>query len=100
MRPANVKGKTINFTKPRGWDEKRDGACGILPVRVEAHGILNHHISAWKPGAEELALLNSGGVVELCCVGIQPPVCVSVVEAEPEAAAPVEPRPIGEQDLL
>lgn len=79
MRPTHIKDANANFDKPRTWDEERDGKCGVLSVRVEAHGIRNYHISNWKPDAEELAALAAGGVVELCCVGLQPPVSVSVV---------------------
>ena len=57
-------------------------------------GLYNYHYSTWKPDAEELALLNAGGVVELCCVGIQPPVSVGVV---PEFIVP-EKAPKGEPD--
>jgi hypothetical protein len=84
MRPAPIQGKNANFGKPRDWNEKRDGPCGVLPVRVEQNGIYNNHCSNWKPDAEELALLCKGGVVELCCVGIQPPVSVSVVPEHKE----------------
>ncbi len=78
MMCTNVRGKTTDFGKPPGWDDQRDGRCGTLPVRVEQHGLYNYHYSAWKPDPDELALLNAGGVVELCCVGIQPPVSLNV----------------------
>jgi hypothetical protein len=79
MRPVKVKGQNADFAKPRTWDESQDGPCGTLPVRVEPEGRHNNHYSNWKPDAEELKLLNRGGVVELCCVGIQSPVSLSVV---------------------
>ena len=79
MKPVDIKGATAGFTKPRTWNDDRDGPCGVLPVRVEQEGVYNYHYSAWKPDAEELKLLNRGGVVELCCIGIQPPVSVAVV---------------------
>ena len=79
MKWTNIEGKTHNFSKPKNWDDERDGPCGTFPVRVEEVGLYNFHFSAWKPNAEELALLNAGGVVELCCVGHQPPVSVGVV---------------------
>ena len=79
MRPVKVKGQNADFAKPRSWDDERDGPCGTLPMRVEPEGVYNMHNSNWKPDAEELRLLNRGGVVELCCVGIQPPVSVAVV---------------------
>lgn len=84
MKWTTIKGRTHNFSKPRDWDDERDGPCGTLPVRVEPVSFYNYHYSAWRPDAEELALLNAGGVVELCCVGIQPPVSIHVVEAEPD----------------
>ena len=81
MKWTNIEGKTHNFSKPKNWDDERDGRCGTLPVRVEEVGLYNYHYSTWKPDAEELALLNAGGAVELCCVGQQPPVSVGVVPA-------------------
>ena len=94
MKWTDIGGKNADFAKPRTWDDERDGKCGVLPVRVEPHGLYNYHYSAWKPDAEELALLNAGGAVELCCVGQQPPVSMSVV---PEFIVP-EKAPKGEPD--
>lgn len=76
-----VKNRKIIKHKPPGWDDKEDGPCGRLPVRVEdVHGARFAHLySNWKPDAVELAYLNHGGVVELCCIGAQPPVSVHVV---------------------
>lgn len=82
MRPVRVKGQNANFAKPTEWDDERDGPCGSLPVRLEKVGFYVEHNSAWKPDEEELKLLNEGGVVELCCVGIQPPVLLCVVPRE------------------
>ncbi len=86
MRPTAIKDQNADFAKPRNWDEERDGKCMSLPVRVEPVGLYNYHYSAWKPDAEELAELLAGGVVELCCVGQQPPVSVGVV---PEYVPPL-----------
>jgi hypothetical protein len=80
MLPVEIKNGKHDFAKPRNWDDERDGPCRNLPVRVETRGIYNEHLSNWKPDAEELKLLNNGGVVELCCCGLQPPVSVGVVE--------------------
>jgi hypothetical protein len=79
MQPVKVRDQTIDFVKPHNWDDERDGQCGVLPVRVEQDGRYNCHYSNWKPNIEELKLLAQGGVVELCCVGVQPPVSVAVV---------------------
>lgn len=79
MTPVSVRGKTSEMGEPKGWDESKDGPCAVLDVRVESKGIRNYHYSNWKPLPEELAMLNAGGSVELCCVGVQPPVSVGVV---------------------
>ena len=93
MKWVQIRGKNADFGKPRDWDETRDGPCGTLPVRVEQEGIYNSHYSAWKPDAAELARLNAGGVIELCCVGIQPPVSLAVVN-EHKRTETVSSRPV------
>lgn len=82
MKPTRTRGHTTNFTPPIGWNEERDGKCGVLSVRREVAGAghdLVYHYSTWAPTPDELARLVAGDVVELCCVGVQPPVSVSVV---------------------
>lgn len=79
MKPVEIRGKNADFGKPRDWDETRDGPCGTLPVRVEQFGIYDNHRSNWKPTVDELKRLNAGGVVELSCIGQQPPVMLTVV---------------------
>ena len=86
MRPVKIKDQNADFVKPLDWDDTRDGSCGSLPIRRESVGIYNYHYSAWKPDIEELKLLARGGVVELCCVGVQPPVSLSVVPEHKESA--------------
>ena len=73
MKPVEIRGKNADFGKPHDWVEARDGPCGSLPLRVEQAVIYNFHYSAWKPNAAELARLNAGGVVELCCMLIRLP---------------------------
>ena len=84
MKPASIKDQTTNFNKPRDWNDERDGPCGVLEVRVVKEGRYSCHYSNWKPDAAELAALEAGGVVELCCVGVQPPVSVGVVPEHKE----------------
>ena len=79
MHPVKIKGETASFAKPPDWDESRDGPCGNLSVRVVREGIYNCHYSNWRPTQGELEQLKAGGVVELECVGVQPPVAVRVV---------------------
>lgn len=76
MRPAVIAGATKIFSKPKDWDEERDGKCVDLHVRINPEQRTCE--SAWKPSAEELAALNAGGVVVLSVVGGQPPVMLSV----------------------
>ena len=86
MEKCYVRDQNADFVKPEGWDESKDGVCGQLPIRREQIGRRTYHFSNWRPSAQELAILNAGGVVELCCVGVQPPVSVGVT-----AEAVIEP---------
>jgi hypothetical protein len=79
MIAAQIKDQTKNFHKPLGWDNETDGHCGDLSVKIVQHGRLPYHLSWWEPTVEELKLLAEGGRVELNCVGVQPPVALSVV---------------------
>lgn len=79
MTPVKIKGETSSLKKPRNWDESRDGPCGELSVRVEPFGIYLDYRSNWKPSVVELKRLNAGGVIELSCIGGQPPVMLMVV---------------------
>ena len=82
MIPIETRGATKSFTKPEGWDDEKDGWCGVLSVRVEDVGALrrrSHHVSTWKPSPQEIARLVNGGSIELTCVGVQPPVAMEVI---------------------
>lgn len=72
----------MEITKPIGANFKwlGGGPVADLEVRREPADIGSYvNISAWKPSAEELATLNSGGVVVLHVFGTQhPPVWVGV----------------------
>lgn len=80
MKPVLTRGHTTNFNAPDDWDAQNDGPCGVLSVRTEPYGRFKSYNSTWKPDAEELAQLMRGGVIELCCIGVQPPVAMSVVD--------------------
>jgi hypothetical protein len=80
---VKISGATANFARPSNWDEQRDGPCGELWVRVDRYGAYKQHNFAWKPDAEQLALLNAGGVIEVHIVNeYMPPVGVSVVKQD------------------
>jgi hypothetical protein len=74
MKPVVVRDENADFGPPEGWNDNTDGKCGHLSVRREEYNGRYEFISAWKPTPEELVLLNKGGVVELGCIGVQPPV--------------------------
>jgi hypothetical protein len=87
MRPTHTRDHTTNFTPPIGWDQERDGHCGELSVRREVAGAgrdLIYHYSTWTPTPAERDRIAAGEVIELCCVGIQPPVRIDVVPAPEE----------------
>src|ERR1700733_13287433 len=92
MRPTKTRDMTITYKAPQNWDQAVDGPCGDLEVRVQTHGgnDLPELVSTWKPDANELAMLNEGGVIELFIIttGRQPPVGMCVVA--PVGGAPVK----------
>lgn len=79
MHPVKVERENKIFRKPKGWNEDRDGPCGNLSIRREIICDRLHLFSNWRPSAEDLVILNAGGVIELCCIGSQPPVALSVI---------------------
>lgn len=78
MTPIDIKGHTHRLGAPADWNEERDGPCGSLAVRVT--GSLCQ--SAWKPTAEDVALLSAGGVLILSVFGRMSPVMLHVEEKE------------------
>lgn len=97
MRPTVTRGAQHNYQKPENWDDDKDGPCGDLQVRKELYGSrgIVQCVSTWKPSAEELRMLNAGGVVELAiCTLDQPPCAVyAVMPVAPVDAVIVESRP-------
>lgn len=83
MQFVKVRDENVSYTPPEGWDEAKDGKCGTLSVRRETgQGGRLYCYSNWKPDAADLAILNAGGLIELLCVGGQPPVALSVLESK------------------
>ncbi len=82
MRPVRVRDENAIFTEPVDWNEAKDGKCIGLPIRREKIGERTYHYSNWKPDADEIARLSAGESVELCCVGLQPPVSLRVIPGE------------------
>lgn len=91
MQPTKTRDKTITFKKPENWDDKRDGSCGDLEVRVGEHGEnrLITLTSTWKPTAFELGMLAAGGMIEVMIISAsQPPMSVAVVAPTVEVIDP------------
>ncbi|MEX0142039.1 hypothetical protein MRBLMS1_002883 [Massilia sp. LMS1-1-1.1] len=63
---------------PAGWDQA-ELPCNALPIARTHVGDLAAVVSYWRPDAEELAVLNAGGAVQLWVVGAtMPPVMLDV----------------------
>lgn len=77
MRPTATRGAQHNYSKPENWDDAKDGPCGDLQVRKELYGQrgIIQCVSTWKPSAEELRMLNAGGVVECAICALDQPPC-------------------------
>jgi len=67
--PYFTRATTACPNPPADWDPN-EGECSPLPIHRQGQRM----ISVWKPSAEELALLNAGGGVELTVLGVQHPV--------------------------
>lgn len=61
MIPHHFHGQTHVLEAPQGWDHKERGECGCLPIMAR-DGYLT---SVWRPSADELTMLNSGGGIVL-----------------------------------
>ena len=86
MKPARHKTNNKIVRKPDGWDDK--GGQLELPAIDVTQGKLcgvNVFVSWWKPTEDELMCLLRGGMVQLSCIGGQPPVNLGVCEENGEA---------------
>ena len=96
MKPVTSAGANANPGPPRDWNDRHDGTCAKLPVRVTTKwpdgtpgayppkGLerITSCESAWKPDKYELKTLNAGGCVILYVAGWQCPVSLHVEAAE------------------
>lgn len=63
---------------PVGWDQG-ELACAAIPITRTQFNGMDAVVSYWRPSAEELAVLNAGGSIELAILGrTMPPVSLSV----------------------
>lgn len=79
MKIATINNATHNPGAPSNWTPAH-GTCGTLPIVYDPaafRGIGNCR-SAWKPSADDIAVLLRGGYILLDQVGWQVPVMLSV----------------------
>ncbi len=82
MISVRIKGSNTVYGTPDDWD-KRNGECANLFVRKEESEETTVMLSAWKPSALELEMLQNGGSVILGVLGSgHPPVLMYVSEDE------------------
>lgn len=97
MIPTYTRDANRNFHAPENWNTETDGVCNILQCRVSEdygqRGLVNV-VSTWKPDAAELAHLIRGGVIELSCIGSQPPCLLYVVDPVEIAVVIPERKPL------
>lgn len=80
--------------KPQGWDDTLDGECGTIFVTdaIDTLSGQNMMYSVYKPTAEDLAALQSGGVIRLGIMGRAHPVFqLGVLSGELAERCEVEP---------
>ena len=77
MRPVKFAGYSIDYGKPAGWNEARDGKCAVLPVMTNAER--NTFMSVWKLTWRERLAVLFGRNIALFCFGAQIPVMLEVV---------------------
>lgn len=83
MRPTQHHSNNRVLGAPAGWKQK-ELPVGALAVTDVSHGGVPAILSFWKPNAEELALLNAGGLVALSVVGrTMPPVSIIAWQESP-----------------
>lgn len=66
MRYVQHKSNNRVLGAPAGWDQK-ELPCGALPITDTVVEGKPAFMSYWKPSAEELKVLNRGGLI---CLGI------------------------------
>ena len=66
MRVCDFEGATP-IGRPRDWDPELDGECGTVYAvdQVDTRTGLNFKYTVYQPTAEELEVLNAGGVLRL-----------------------------------
>lgn len=78
MRATQHTSNTRVLGAPAGWDQKELPCNAIAVTDAEVNGV-PVVMTFWRPTAEELALLNAGGLVSLSIVGrTMPPVALLV----------------------
>lgn len=99
LEPIVPAGANFCFKPPEDWNEEKHGKCSDLNVIMQGRDTdMPRAVSFWKPSEEVLDILTGGGVIQLTCVGSQPPVMLTAVDwmaygGDVETKPPAEPEP-------
>lgn len=84
MIPGSIPDPHVIMQAPAGWDEKAQGHCGRLPIRLEAHDGAQFIVSAWIPSEEEIERLRQGAAIYLFISVPRQPITALSVGPVPE----------------
>lgn len=87
MKPTQHHSNTRTLNAPAGWDQSQL-PVGALPITDTVQAGVPTVLSFWRPDAEDLALLNAGGLICLSVVGRNMPPVSILAWNEPPAAKP------------
>ena len=81
MKPTKHPSNNKVARKPDGWDD-RGGQLELPAIDITQGKLAGRDVfvSWWKPTDDELACLVRGGLVQLTCIGGQPPVNISAAD--------------------
>lgn len=81
MNPTQHRTSTRVLGAPLGWNQA-ELPCGALAIRRGVEGTMKTVTAHFRPSAEELALLNAGGVVSVTVLAVSVPPMRLEVESQ------------------
>jgi hypothetical protein len=81
LNPTQHRTSTRVLGAPAGWNQA-ELPCGAIAIADRVEGTLRTVTTHWRPTAEELALLNAGGLVAVTMPGITLPPMRLEVESQ------------------
>lgn len=89
MRATQHISNTRVLGAPKGWNQA-ELPCSALPITDINDNGYRAVLSFWRPSADELAILNNGGMVTLCIPGTSMPPAALGVEPAVDAPGPIK----------